>query len=73
MTIKKAATLLEKRFKGDLFLTKESVQSFIKEEINPVDFSIQDVSQEFKSRVFKVIIQFKRSKIQRVFEIFIKP
>ena len=73
MTIKKAATLLEKRFKGDIFLNINTIDQFIKEEIKPITFKTIDLSLQQNTRLFKVIIELKKLKKPRYFEIFIKP
>lgn len=70
MTPKKVAQGLEKRFKGDIHISIDTVQQFIKEEIKPYAFTVLDVSKEYKYRMLKTTMQLKPGQFC---EFYIKP
>lgn len=71
MTKKQVANILEKRFKGDIHISYDTVKEFIKEEIHPFKFTVLDVSNEFRARIMKTTIQMKEWKLP--VEFYVKP
>lgn len=70
MTIRQIANTLEGRFKNDIHASLEDVKKFINETIQPLSFTVLDVSNEYKFRMIKTTIQTQRGKWV---EFYIKP